>query len=160
MARTVVEALSGLPIVLDPVLAPTLGGTLSRPDLVDEMRNLAKHVWLITPNFDEADALVGTRDPEAAARRLCELGCRAALVKGGETAVDVLCADGQVEVVAGRVVSAGFVHGTGCMLASAIATYGGAGVPLPMAVRLAKGYVARKIAAARPLGTGALRYAV
>jgi len=45
-------------------------------------------------------------------------------------------------------------HGTGCTLSSAIATLLGHGQPLPHAVRLARQFVRRAIAAAPGFGAG------
>ena len=47
------------------------------------------------------------------------------------------------------------MHGTGCALSAAIAARLARGEALLDAVRLAKEYVARAIAAAQPLGKGA-----
>ncbi|MDE5742899.1 MAG: hydroxymethylpyrimidine/phosphomethylpyrimidine kinase, partial [Bacteroidales bacterium] len=46
------------------------------------------------------------------------------------------------------------LHGTGCTLSSAIATYLGLGYALEEAVEAGKGYISRAIAAAWPLGHG------
>lgn len=145
-------------IVLDPVLAASVGGALSSPELIAVIRSWLPKITLVTPNMDEAEALVGTRDQKLAAQRLCDLRCRAALVKGSDTAVDVLFGDGVFETIAGQSVLGGPVHGTGCRLASAIATYLGAGVSLPVAVRLAKINLTSKIAQAQKVGSGPLRY--
>ncbi|MEK6607076.1 MAG: hydroxymethylpyrimidine/phosphomethylpyrimidine kinase [Myxococcota bacterium] len=162
VAGALADLCVGRDVVLDPVLVASVGGPLAGGDVAAALRAWLPRVRLVTPNLDEAEALAGTRDAEAAARALVAMGARAALVKGGETAVDVLCDrdSGRVErIAAAPVATDGPVHGTGCMLASAIATLLARQTPLPEAVRLAKEYVAVRIAAAAPLGTGPLRYA-
>jgi len=170
--RDIVEAVaerlrsSPLPyVVVDPVLAATAGDALSEPHVVDAIRDrLLPVATLVTPNLDEAAALTGrpVRDLAGmrdAARALDALGARAALVKGGHlagTAHDVLAtADGIEELAAPRVAT-GPTHGTGCTLSAAIAALLARGVPLRDAAARAKAYVTRALAAAAPIGRGAL----
>src|SRR5262249_29012396 len=90
---------SGVPVVLDPVIRPSAGN----PELLDSSgvkylsEELMKRASVITPNIDEAALLSGLEikdvaGMEAAARKLCERGARAVVVKGGhmDKAVDVL----------------------------------------------------------------------
>jgi hydroxymethylpyrimidine/phosphomethylpyrimidine kinase len=86
-------------------------------------------------------------------------GPRWALIKGGHLgtahdAVDLLT-DGTAEhwFRAPRL-PAVHTHGTGCTLASAIASHLALGWPVPHAVALAKDYVTGAIAAGFPLGGG------
>ncbi|MGE0396116.1 MAG: hydroxymethylpyrimidine/phosphomethylpyrimidine kinase [Kofleriaceae bacterium] len=70
--------------------------------------------------------------------------------------VDVLCTvDGGVEYFRGPRVATDDVHGTGCALSSAIATYLALGQPLGAACRSAKEFVAKRIASAVRPGQGA-----
>jgi hydroxymethylpyrimidine kinase/phosphomethylpyrimidine kinase len=93
----------------------------------------------------------------AAARRLVELGARAALVTGGHLpgeACDVLYSDGRVHELSAPRVPMDGVHGAGCTLSAAIAAGLAAALPLRDAVARAKAYVTRALAAAQPLGHG------
>ncbi len=79
-----------VPLVVDPVVAVTLGGEL-RSD--DELPSVLAHELLslgaiVAPNLNEAAALTGLRvrtvdEMRIAGRRLLDLGARAAYVKGG-----------------------------------------------------------------------------
>lgn len=70
--------------------------------------------------------------------------------------IDVLCtADGQVEYLRGARIPGADVHGTGCALSSAIATYLALGHPLVAACRSAKAFVAKRIESPVRPGQGA-----
>lgn len=169
--RTLDEALSltRAPVIWDPIAAPSRGApVLGRETLETALRVLGPHLALITPNVPELARLAGTeiRDLDeaiAAARLLAHAAQVAVFVKGGhlgtELSVDVLCQPG-----AGRDAITRFegprlgtedVHGTGCALSSAIATYLALGAPLVEACRLAKQVVAEHIASPARPGRGA-----
>ena len=148
-----------LPRVVDPVLRSSSGAYLL------EQRawgNLVERVIagaaLVTPNRPEALALTGEHDPERAARALLELGARAVRVKGGHAdgpADDLLATPEGVAWLRGPRIPGAPVHGTGCALSAAITARLARGEALADAARAAKDFVARAIAAARPLGHGA-----
>ena len=146
------------PRIVDPVLAASDGSLLlERRALGNLCERILPGAELVTPNLAEAEALTGTRDPEAAARALLELGAQAALVKGGhaEGPADdfLLTAAGGTWLRAARL-DAGPVHGTGCALSSAIAARTARGEGIEAAVRGAKDFVARAIARAAGIGAG------
>ncbi|MCV9962753.1 hydroxymethylpyrimidine/phosphomethylpyrimidine kinase [Pararhizobium sp. BT-229] len=146
-----------IPVVLDPVLASTSGGTLLTPEAKAPLLRLFEHCALITPNLPELRQLVAlgeTGTPEGAAeqaRHLIAGGARAILVKGGHgdglESVDILVLPGQADqsFVAPRLAAS--MRGTGCMLASAIAADLAAGADLATAITTAKAFVYRKLAA-------------
>ncbi|HKA68964.1 MAG TPA: bifunctional hydroxymethylpyrimidine kinase/phosphomethylpyrimidine kinase [Actinomycetes bacterium] len=152
------------PVVVDPVSVSKHGDPLLDPaalqTLVDRLLPLAT---VVTPNLHEVTALTGVEvtrpdDLPKAARALHALGPRWVLVKGGHLAgeaVDLLY-DGSAEhwLRAPRYDNR-HTHGTGCTLASAIAS-GLARDPDDMvgAVRAAKDYVTGAVAAGFPLGAG------
>ena len=150
-------------VVLDTVMISKSGTRLLDRAAVDALvRALLPLATLITPNVPEAEALSGMRisgraDLPRVAERLARLGARAVLVKGGHLdgpAVDLLWLDGRaVELVANRL-SSRHTHGTGCTLSAAIAAGLARGAGLEVAVRDAKAYVTRAIAAAPGLGHG------
>ena len=84
-------------------------------------------------------------------------GC-ALLIKGGhldgERSTDILCDGGTLYRFSSPRIETHNLHGTGCTLSSAIATLLGRGLALPEAVRGAKAYIDRAIAAARDLRIG------
>ena len=92
------------------------------------------------------------------AQTLLALGCRAVLVKGGhlpgDTVSDVLVTATGVRLWHSPRIATRHTHGTGCTLASAIATGLAQGLGLEHAVDRARAYVQRAIAAAPGLGHG------
>jgi len=77
------------PVVIDPVLAASDGSPLLERRAYPALRNLAFGRCLLTPNWSEAEILIGEslprrRDGEAAARQLLEdLELEGLLLKGG-----------------------------------------------------------------------------
>jgi hydroxymethylpyrimidine/phosphomethylpyrimidine kinase len=93
---------------------------------------------------------------EAAARKIVEMGARAALVKGGhmERAVDILFDGSEAVTLSGDRVKSDNMHGTGCTFASALAAQLALGRSLVEAAMLAKAYVMKAIEKGYPVGKG------
>ncbi len=156
---------TGIPIVVDPVMVAKGGTPLLEPSaraaLVERMFPLAA---LITPNLPEAEALTGmhAEEPEdllRLAEKLLTLGPSAVLVKGGhlpgDTVVDwLLTVDGLEQRFEGPRILTRSSHGTGCTLASAIATGVAEGMTLVSAIERARDYVRHALRAAPGLGQG------
>jgi hydroxymethylpyrimidine/phosphomethylpyrimidine kinase len=152
------------PLVVDPVLVATSGDALAEPTTVAAIRDrLLPLAALVTPNLAEAAVLTGRPVDDVttmreAARALCDRGAAAVLVTGGHLAVracDVLVtAAGAVYELDAPRLDVGLVHGTGCTLSAAIAAGLATGRPLLDAVRTAKAYVRRTLAASVALGRG------
>ena len=145
------------PLVVDPVMVATSGARLLDAGAVKVLtHDLFPRANVITPNVQEAEALLGIRirEPEdlrLAARELHErFGC-AALVKGGHLrtaneAIDILF-DGTSEwMLSAPRVRKVKTHGTGCTYSAAIAAFLARGEKLEPAVRLAKDFVTHAIA--------------
>lgn len=139
-------AARGAPVVLDPVLAASDGGSLgARADaLADVLRDLADPTWLVTPNRGEAAALAGTSpdDPDLLARVAERLGRCAVLLKDGHGRDPALVRDalwiaGRVESFARPRLPGPDPRGTGCALATAIACGLAQGRPLRPAIAAA-----------------------
>ena len=139
----------------DSLLDPAARATL--------IQRLLPRATLITPNVREAAALSGLsiRSPDdlaAAARQLLELGPAAVLVKGGHlpgaTVTDWLIWRDGAEAFSAPRSPGRNTHGTGCTLASAIATGLAQGLALNAAVQRALAYVQEAIRSAPDLGTG------
>lgn len=162
VVRRAIEMRADLPVVLDPVLRSSSGAELVTRDGFDFVRDeLLKLATVSTPNLDEAAALTGLRienieDMKLAARRLVEMGARAAVVTGGhlEKAIDVYFDGREMETFTGERVKPDNTHGTGCTFSSAIAANLALGRQLRDAVMLAKAYVAESIKKAYPVGPG------
>ncbi len=154
-----------VPLVADPVMVAKGGARLLEEAAVAALRDrLLPRAAVITPNLPEAGALLGRPvaeidDMEAAARDLLALGPRAVFLKGGhlpgDRVVDVLVArDGAPQRFESARIDTPHTHGTGCTLASAIATGIAQGLPLPAAVARARAYVIEAIARAPGYGHG------
>ncbi|HVW81249.1 MAG TPA: bifunctional hydroxymethylpyrimidine kinase/phosphomethylpyrimidine kinase [Mycobacteriales bacterium] len=152
------------PLVVDPVCVSKHGDALLvEPAVTAIVEQLLPLATVVTPNLPEVERLTGLavtdRDGQhRAARALLDLGPAWVLVKGGHLprgdAVDLLT-DGTTTVeLATERLDTVHTHGTGCTLASAIASYLALGRDVPEAVSGAKDYVTGAIAAGFPLGAG------
>ncbi|MCZ4125673.1 bifunctional hydroxymethylpyrimidine kinase/phosphomethylpyrimidine kinase [Streptomyces sp. H39-S7] len=153
----------GVPVVVDPVGISKHGDSLLTAGALDAVRTeLLPVATVATPNLDEVTQLTGVVvDGEAAMRGAAEavlaLGPRWALIKGGHLDGDAadLLFDGSREYwfrTARR--DNRHTHGTGCTLASAIASYLALGLEVPEAVGAAKEYITGAIEAGFLLGGG------
>ncbi len=153
-----------IPVVVDPVMVAQSGDSLLDPAALDTLtRRLVGHATLLTPNLHEAEKLTGqaignVADMKRAAAKLVTAGSKAVLVKGGhlegDTISDVLAAEGEVMVFENPKIETRHLHGTGCTLASAIATGMAQGLSLPDAYRRARAYLQEAIRLAPGLGRG------
>jgi len=151
------------PIVVDPVCVSKHGDPLLVPEAVEAIvTELLPLATVVTPNLPEVTRLTGlvVRDAggqREAAEALLALGPTWVLVKGGhlDGAPNDLLTDGdtEVELTAPRLDNR-HTHGTGCTLASAIASSLALGGSVPDAVQAAKDYVTGAIAGGFPLGSG------
>jgi hydroxymethylpyrimidine/phosphomethylpyrimidine kinase len=153
-----------VPLVVDPVMVAKGGARLLDADTMQTLKaDLIPRATVLTPNLPEAEALTGLaiRDLDGmklAAEMLLSMGPKAALVKGGhlEGAViyDVLATTAGLTVMQQSRVDSRHTHGTGCTLASAIATGLAQGLDLTDAVVRARAYVAEAIRTAPGYGAG------
>ncbi len=154
-----------IPLVLDPVMVAKGGQRLLREDAVASLKRLLLPLaTLLTPNLPEAETLAGMRigsvdEMQYAAEALLTLGVPAVLLKGGhlpgDTVTDLLVTEEGCERFSSPRIHTRHTHGTGCTLASAIATGLAQGMALGPSVARARDYVRRAIAAAPGLGAGA-----
>jgi hydroxymethylpyrimidine/phosphomethylpyrimidine kinase len=151
------------PVVVDPVAVSKHGDSLLSPGALDAVRErLLPLAAVVTPNLLEAELLTGMTiaDEDAmakAARVITGMGPQWVLVKGGHLAgnpVDLLVGEGRTIRYQGRRIVSRHTHGTGCTLASAIASRLALGDEMPDAVKAAREYVAGAIAGGFPLGAG------
>ena len=164
LAEILAEKASGVPLVVDPVMVATSGARLLDEGAVSAVRSLmVTGATLVTPNAPEAEILTGkaveTVDGQRrAAEALLELGARAALVKGGHVGNDVLTDVLQTQhgewLMEARRIETTNTHGTGCTLASAIATELGQGREMQDAVAAARDWLLKAIEAAPGFGRG------
>lgn len=172
-SREVIEAVAenlntyaaNIPYIVDPVMVATSGDKLLAENAVSALKSLlVPGAPLVTPNAPEAEVLTGkvvedVNGQRRAAEALMEGGAKAALVKGGHisggTISDVLQTQYAEHIFESPRIENGGAHGTGCTLASAIATLFGRGADLPEAVNEAREYVQGAIQSAPGFGGGA-----
>jgi len=142
-------------VVLDTVLASSSGRRLLDKDGLSALKKLIPLARIITPNIIEAGVLTGTKiknikNMEAAALELHALGAENVLITGGHlkaAPVDVLY-DGKAFLhFEGKRIKAGkqTLHGTGCILSSAISAQLAKGRTIKTAVKEAKAYLEKVI---------------
>ncbi len=154
-------------VVLDPVRRASADRTpLLRDDARPALLRLCAQVDLLTPNLPEAEWLLGRpirqlAAVEQAARDLLSgSGARSVLIKGGHAAwrADARSDywhNGQTGFwLHGRCIDTVHSHGSGCVLASAIAALSARGHALRDALVIARGFLASGLRRARALGQG------
>ena len=154
----------GIPLVVDPVLVGKNGDNLLLPEAMQALKaRLILRATVITPNLPEAEALTGmtittVSDMMHAAEMLHTLGVPAILLKGGhldsDTITDILLDENGVRRFEDERINSVHTHGTGCTLASAVATGLAQGMSLGDAVERARDYVRRAIETAPGFGAG------
>ena len=153
IARIVAQELEHIdaPVLFDPVMVATSGSVLADAATISAFERLMALAALTTPNVAELAALGG--HDAMALRRVPYLA------KGG---------DAEGEVVEDRLVRPGLpdrvwqsariatrhTHGTGCTLASAIATLLGKGLELEQAIEGGRDFVRKALLAAPGFGAG------
>lgn len=145
------DDLATIPVIFDPVMVATSGAALADAATIAAFAALMRRATLVTPNLPELEALGGVDSIRAH-------GC-ALLVKGGhadgETIVDELfLPDGDSARWEAPRIDTTSTHGTGCTLASAIATGVGQGMPVVAAVARARDFVRLALHGAPGLGQG------
>ncbi|MFD6416938.1 bifunctional hydroxymethylpyrimidine kinase/phosphomethylpyrimidine kinase [Streptomyces sp. NPDC060194] len=165
LVETVAELLTytDAPAVVDPVGVSKHGDPLLAAEALDSVRTrLLPVATVATPNLDEVAQLTGVEvtgeaDLRRAADAVLAYGPRWVLIKGGHLAgeaVDLLSDGTELVYLRAPRHDNRHTHGTGCTLASAIASRLALGEGVPEAVTGAKEYVTGAIAAGFPLGGG------
>lgn len=161
----VIEALEPpIPLVADPVMVAQSGDSLLDPAALETLkRRLVPLAGVLTPNVPEAERLTGAtiEDLETmkeAAAALLAQGAGAVVLKGGHLeggpATDLLATAAGLEVFENPRIETTSLHGTGCTLASAIATGLAQGLDPRAAYRRARAYLQEAIRTAPGLGRG------
>ncbi|MCZ4511027.1 bifunctional hydroxymethylpyrimidine kinase/phosphomethylpyrimidine kinase [Streptomyces sp. ActVer] len=173
LVETVAELIGGtaVPSVVDPVGVSKHGDSVLAESALDSVRTkLLPVATVATPNLDEVAQLTGLRvESEDGMRRaaaaVLSYGPTWVLIKGGhlsgdtgragaDQAVDFLTDGSQEHWLRAPRFDNRHTHGTGCTLASAIASGLAKGQSVPEAVAAAKEYVTGAIAAGFALGAG------
>lgn len=148
-------------VIYDPVMISTSGRRLMTEETVRTIKEeLFPLCTLITPNLSEASLLNGQTistiaEMEQAAQKLSRQFGTSVLIKGGhlesEEMCDILCCKPSLAETSKRSfactlytnpkIESHNLHGTGCTLSSAIATFLAHGERLEEAIRQAKDYI-------------------
>ena len=152
-AHRVADRIAGIgaPIIFDPVMIATSGSALADDETIAVFARLMDMATLTTPNLPELAALGGEAEALRQAGTL--------LIKGGHAEGDVLVdrlvdRSGDVARWESPRIATTSTHGTGCTLASAIATGLGQGMTLTDAIARARQFVRAALIAAPSLGQG------
>ena len=157
--------ISDYKIVLDPVMVATSGDVLIKDEIINSIKDkLINKSFLITPNIFEAEILseMKINDVEnqiEAGIKLLKLGCKNVLIKGGhgnsENIKDVLItSNGDEHIYESKKIISKNTHGTGCSLASAIATNLCHGIDIKESIEICIEYVQNGIKNAPVFGSG------
>jgi hydroxymethylpyrimidine/phosphomethylpyrimidine kinase len=140
-----------IPIIVDPVMIATSGDRLLDSDAVTLYETeLFPRASLITPNLDEASALLKTEvkmlaQMQEGAQTLAARFNTSVLIKGGHLvgndAVDLLFHDGIASRFSAPRVAGVHTHGTGCTYSAAITAELAKGSKMEDAVAQAKNFV-------------------
>lgn len=170
-------------MIINQVMVSTSGSQLLPEKAVKELRaKLLPLTTILTPNIPEAQLLLkdaGAEAPEPAdlrgmielAKKLCSLGPKAVLLKGGHipltkdhktaqnpqeatTVIDILFDGEKTTLFETDYLISKNTHGTGCSLASAIAANLATGKDMVRAVRSAVRFVEAGIKTSTDLGRG------
>jgi hydroxymethylpyrimidine/phosphomethylpyrimidine kinase len=170
--------------VVDPVVRSTSGYDLIDDEalkaLIERLFPLAS---VVTPNIPETERICGIKvrsmeDFDKAAQKIISMGAKAVLIKGGhlrlekignllqtvyitqeaeksvQKAVDFLFVNGEREAFVAEYIETTTTHGTGCVLASAIAASLALGKGLQESIFEAKKFVTNAILTSPHLGKG------
>ncbi len=167
--------LKNVPLIVDTPLVSTTQGALAQEGVVEALlAHLFPLAWLVTPNLDEAGVFLNKgveRSVEEMTEQAIELkqfGSRAVLLKGGHLqgfeddlgARDVFYDGTVLETLTAPWVNVSHTHGTGCVLASAIAALVaknemfGCNKPFVKMVNDAKKWLAECLALSSDMGLG------
>lgn len=159
-----------IPVVVDPVMTSTTGGTLLKRDALREYRRrIVPLADVITPNAAEAEAVAGggcaaargeRARVEDAAGAILGMGAGGVVVTGiaeGDTVSDHVRTESISRWMTSRRIRRAESHGGGCAFATALAVSlagGGAGTGIVDAARFAGRFAKRSIVGARRIGAG------
>jgi hydroxymethylpyrimidine/phosphomethylpyrimidine kinase len=143
--------LENIPIVFDPVMVATSGSALADNATIAAFERLMTLATLITPNIPELEALGGD---EVATRFATHVLAKGGHGEGAMLTDRLIGPQGVRKAWSNARIDTPHTHGTGCTLASAIATGLGQGLGLIDAIERARKYVREALALAPGLGQG------
>jgi hydroxymethylpyrimidine/phosphomethylpyrimidine kinase len=152
-AHAVADSLSDqcFPIIFDPVMVATSGAVLADADTIAAFERLMRLATLTTPNLPELEALGGK---DALLTRRFPFLLKGGHADGDDIIDELHLTPGQSEIWRDARIHTRSTHGTGCTLATAIATGLGQGMELVPAIERARLFVRLALRDAPGLGQG------
>jgi hydroxymethylpyrimidine/phosphomethylpyrimidine kinase len=152
-AHAVADSLSDqcFPIIFDPVMVATSGAVLADADTIAAFERLMRLATLTTPNLPELEALAGK---DALLTRRFPFLLKGGHADGDDIIDELHLTPGQSEIWRDARIHTRSTHGTGCTLATAIATGLGQGMELVPAIERARLFVRLALRDAPGLGQG------
>lgn len=150
-------------LVVDPVIVSKSGAALLQEQAVAAlMTKLLPRAMVVTPNWPEAERLVGHRietkeETEEACRKIAGMGPEIVILKGGHRegkAVDTVYDGKKFTRLTAERIQTTSTHGTGCTFSAAIAAGLAKGLEPLAAIKAAKRYLTLAIQEAYPIGHG------
>lgn len=152
-----------IPIVLDPVIKSTTGGTLLKKNaLRDYKKHLIPLSYAITPNVEEAGILSGVeinhrKDLEEAAHKIQKLGTKNVVITGfvkSKTKIsDYILSNNNSSFIENKRIST-INHGSGCAFSAALTVFLAERNNFFDSVKFANSYVGHYIQNANSFGRG------
>ncbi|WP_097092062.1 bifunctional hydroxymethylpyrimidine kinase/phosphomethylpyrimidine kinase [Novosphingobium sp. Chol11] len=143
--------LTDVPIIFDPVMVATSGSVLADHATVAAFERLMALATLVTPNIPELEALGGE---QIAIRFDTHVLAKGGHGEGAMLTDRLIGPGGLVKSWSNARIETIHTHGTGCTLASAVATRLGQGEGLVEAIEFARKYVREALVLAPGLGQG------
>jgi hydroxymethylpyrimidine/phosphomethylpyrimidine kinase len=140
-----------VPIIFDPVMIATSGAALADARTISVFQKLMAMASIVTPNIPEMNALGGVAP---ILRHGCHLLMKGGHGEGDEIIDQLVSPSGQIREWRNERIDSTSTHGTGCTLASAVATGMGQGMSAEDAVGRGIDFVRAAIIAAPNLGKG------
>ena len=146
-------------------MVATSGDILVSDEVIASIKNdLISKSFLITPNIYEAEILSEMKvnnieDQIEAGIKLLKLGFKNVLIKGGHGNSDeindvLISSNGDEHIFKSNKIKSSNTHGTGCSLASAIASNIGLGNDIKKSIKVSIDYVQNGIKNATDFGSG------
>ncbi len=161
-ARAIGELLAqhpGIPVILDPILAAGGGTVLASQRLIDTIiERIIPFTTLVTPNSQEARKLTGLEYLDQSAEHLMQKGAESVLITGtheaSEAVINTFYRPKLEPLIQSWPRLDHSYHGSGCTIASAVATELAKGSSLEQAVTLAQRYTWESLASGWQPGKG------
>jgi hydroxymethylpyrimidine/phosphomethylpyrimidine kinase len=145
------ERMTDIPIIFDPVMVATNGSALADDATIAVFERLMRICTIVTPNIPELRVLGGEG---IAARFGCLVLAKGGHGKGATLTDRLFDTSGVIKQWRSQRIDTPHTHGTGCTLASALATGLGQGLGIVGAIDRARRYVRESILLAPGFGVG------